>query len=152
MVMQLTDVDREKVSAAIAAAEAQTSGEIVAVTTPISDAYHDVALHWALGETLLLCHGAKHLRLRRFANEPFQPLGCRRIARVTEEVTAEVLASFAGRGEIELFSEYSAPVRIKVMSRLIGPSLRGGAAAQQLTVHGLLVFEGEARCRGSEER
>ncbi len=48
MVMQLTEADREKVSAAIAAAEAKTSGEIVAVTTPISDAYHDVALHWAL--------------------------------------------------------------------------------------------------------
>jgi len=48
MVMQLTDADREKVAAAIAAAEAQSSGEIVAVATPISDAYHDVALHWAL--------------------------------------------------------------------------------------------------------
>ncbi|HEX5239328.1 MAG TPA: TPM domain-containing protein [Sphingomicrobium sp.] len=46
--MNLTDADREKVSAAIAAAEAKTSGEIVAVATPISDAYHDVALHWAL--------------------------------------------------------------------------------------------------------
>jgi putative membrane protein len=46
--MQLTDSDREKVSAAIAAAESNTSGEIVAVATPISDAYHDVALHWAL--------------------------------------------------------------------------------------------------------
>ena len=48
MVMQLTDADREKVSAAIAAAEAKSSGEIIAVATPISDAYHDVALHWAL--------------------------------------------------------------------------------------------------------
>jgi putative membrane protein len=48
MVMQLTDTDREKVAAAIAAAEAKSSGEIVAVATPISDAYHDVALHWAL--------------------------------------------------------------------------------------------------------
>jgi putative membrane protein len=48
MVMQLSDADREKVSAAIAAAEAKTCGEIVAVATPISDAYHDVALHWAL--------------------------------------------------------------------------------------------------------
>ena len=46
--MQLTDADREKVSAAIAAAEANSSGEIVVVATPISDAYHDVALHWAL--------------------------------------------------------------------------------------------------------
>src|SRR5689334_23497255 len=48
MVMQLTEADRVKVSAAIAAAEAKSDGEIVAVTTPISDAYHDVALHWAL--------------------------------------------------------------------------------------------------------
>ena len=46
--IQLTNADREKVSAAIAAAEAKSSGEIVAVATPISDAYHDVALHWAL--------------------------------------------------------------------------------------------------------
>jgi putative membrane protein len=48
MVMQLSDGDREKVAAAIAAAEAKSSGEIVAVATPISDAYNDVALHWAL--------------------------------------------------------------------------------------------------------
>ena len=48
MVMQLTDADRAKVSAAITAAEANSNGEIVAVATPISDAYHDVALHWAL--------------------------------------------------------------------------------------------------------
>lgn len=46
--VNLTDSDREKVSAAIAAAEANSNGEIVAVATPISDAYHDVALHWAL--------------------------------------------------------------------------------------------------------
>ena len=48
MVMRLSDADREKVSAAIAAAEAKSNGEIVAVATPISDPYHDVALHWAL--------------------------------------------------------------------------------------------------------
>ena len=48
MVMQLSEADHEKVSAAIAAAEAHTNGEIVVVATPISDPYHDVALHWAL--------------------------------------------------------------------------------------------------------
>jgi putative membrane protein len=47
-VIKLSAADREKVSAAIAAAEAKSNGEIVAVATPISDAYHDVALHWAL--------------------------------------------------------------------------------------------------------
>ena len=48
MVTQLSDADRQQVAAAIAAAEANSNGEIVAVATPISDAYHDVALHWAL--------------------------------------------------------------------------------------------------------
>jgi putative membrane protein len=46
--LRLSDADRQKVSAAIAAAEATSNGEIVAVATPISDAYHDVGLHWAL--------------------------------------------------------------------------------------------------------
>jgi putative membrane protein len=46
--LQFTDADRQKVSAAIAAAESKSNGEIVSVATPISDAYHDVALHWAL--------------------------------------------------------------------------------------------------------
>ena len=48
MVIELTEADQEKVSKAIAVAEAKSDGEIVAVATPISDAYHDVALHWAL--------------------------------------------------------------------------------------------------------
>ena len=46
--MQLSEADHDKVSNAIAAAEARSDGEIVAIATPISDAYHDVALHWAL--------------------------------------------------------------------------------------------------------
>ncbi|HVU29549.1 MAG TPA: TPM domain-containing protein [Sphingomicrobium sp.] len=46
--IRLTDADRQKVAAAIAKAEGSTAGEIVAVATPISDPYHDVALHWAL--------------------------------------------------------------------------------------------------------
>jgi putative membrane protein len=44
----MSEADHDKVSAAITKAEASTAGEIVAVATPISDAYHDVALHWAL--------------------------------------------------------------------------------------------------------
>ena len=46
--MNLTDDDRRKIAEAIATAEASSNGEIVAVATPISDPYHDVALHWAL--------------------------------------------------------------------------------------------------------
>ena len=44
----LSDSDHSKVSAAIAAAESSSDGEIVAVATDISDPYHDVALHWAV--------------------------------------------------------------------------------------------------------
>jgi putative membrane protein len=46
--LRLSEEDHDKVSAAIAAAEGKSAGEIVAVATPISDSYHDVALHWAL--------------------------------------------------------------------------------------------------------
>ncbi len=54
MVMQLAEADHDKVSAAIAAAEAGTNGEIVAVATDQSDAYHDVALHYAIGVAFLV--------------------------------------------------------------------------------------------------
>ena len=46
--LRLSEEDHDKVSAAIAAAEAKSDGEIVAVVTPLSDPYHDVALHWAV--------------------------------------------------------------------------------------------------------
>lgn len=48
MVREISPADHAKVSAAIAEAESTTDGEIVAVATPLSDSYHDVALHWAL--------------------------------------------------------------------------------------------------------
>ncbi len=54
MVMKLSEADHNKVSAAIAAAEANSSGEIVAVATAISDPYHDVALHWAVAVMILV--------------------------------------------------------------------------------------------------
>jgi putative membrane protein len=58
MVMRLSEADHDKVSAAIAAAEGKSAGEIVAVATPISDSYHDVALHWALVPLFAVLAGA----------------------------------------------------------------------------------------------
>ena len=46
--MKLSEADRAQVSAAVAAAEAGSNGEIVAVITDRSDAYHDVGLHYAV--------------------------------------------------------------------------------------------------------
>jgi putative membrane protein len=40
--------DHEEVSAAVAAAEAHTAGEIVTIVAPCSDNYRDVTLHYAL--------------------------------------------------------------------------------------------------------
>jgi putative membrane protein len=54
MVRQLSEADHARVSEAIAKAEGGTAGEIVAVATPISDSYHDVALHWAVAALLLV--------------------------------------------------------------------------------------------------
>jgi putative membrane protein len=48
VIARLSEADHAKVSAAIAAAERASDGEIVAVATDLSDPYHDVALHWAI--------------------------------------------------------------------------------------------------------
>lgn len=48
MVKGITAADHARVSAAIAEAESRTDGEILAVTTELSDRYHDVALHWSV--------------------------------------------------------------------------------------------------------
>ena len=52
--MRLSPEDHARVTAAVAAAEAGTSGEIVTLVAPRSDAYHDVALHWAVLAMLLV--------------------------------------------------------------------------------------------------
>ena len=52
--MMLSDDDRASVSVAVAAAELGTAGEIVTIVAPESDAYHDVALHWAVLAMLLV--------------------------------------------------------------------------------------------------
>jgi putative membrane protein len=48
VILRLSEEDHAKVSAAIAAAEARSDGEIVAAVADLSDQYHDVALHWAV--------------------------------------------------------------------------------------------------------
>ncbi|MEA3053398.1 MAG: putative rane protein [Sphingomonadales bacterium] len=52
--MRLSQADHDQVTAAVTAAEAGTDGEIVTVVAAQSDAYHDVALHWAVLAMLLV--------------------------------------------------------------------------------------------------
>jgi putative membrane protein len=52
--MRFSDEDRRRLSEAVAAAERLSDGEIVTVVADRSDAYHDVALHWAVLAMLLV--------------------------------------------------------------------------------------------------
>ena len=53
MQLNLTKADHDLVTAAVAEAEAHTSGEIVTIVARRSDAYHDVGLAWAAGAVFL---------------------------------------------------------------------------------------------------
>src|SRR3546814_2435601 len=48
-VNRLTEAEHARVTEAVRAAEHGTDGEIVTIVTARSDAYHDVALHYAIG-------------------------------------------------------------------------------------------------------
>ena len=50
----MNEADHAKVSAAIAAAEGGTDGEVIAIITERSDSYHDVGLHYAVAILFLL--------------------------------------------------------------------------------------------------
>ena len=52
--MRLSGEDHAKVTAAVAAAERNSVGEIVTIVARRSDAYHDVGLHWAVLAMLLV--------------------------------------------------------------------------------------------------
>lgn len=52
-ITHLSEADHQLVSSAVAAAEVQTSGEIVTIVTDLSDDYHDVALVWSSAIALL---------------------------------------------------------------------------------------------------
>jgi putative membrane protein len=54
MVMLLTQEDHDLVTAAVAAAERSSDGEIVTIVAARSDAYHDVGLHYAVLAMLLV--------------------------------------------------------------------------------------------------
>lgn len=53
MPLHLGEADHDRVTAAVAAAEKETDGEIVTIVARRSDAYHDAGLHWAIGATFL---------------------------------------------------------------------------------------------------
>lgn len=50
----MSEADHDLVTAAVAEAERASDGEIVAIVAQRSDAYHDVALHWAVLAMLLV--------------------------------------------------------------------------------------------------
>ena len=109
--LQLTPEDHAKVSAAIAEAERKSDGEIVAVATPLSDSYHDVALHWAvlaLVATLAAC--AAYPPLLRFWFDTFLG-GWRPEPSLRELLTLLLLLAVAKFSAVLLILKYM-PLRL----------------------------------------
>lgn len=52
--LRFSDEDHARITAAVAAAEHQSDGEIVTIVAPKSDSYHDVGLHYAVLAMLLV--------------------------------------------------------------------------------------------------
>ena len=48
VMLKMSEADHARVSSAIAAAEAKSDGEIIAIAADQSDSYHDVGLHYAI--------------------------------------------------------------------------------------------------------
>lgn len=77
--MRLTADDHARVTAAVAAAERTTDGEIVTIVARSSDAYHDAALHWAILAMLLVpavlasVPALAHVAASPFADEWSEP-------------------------------------------------------------------------------
>ena len=51
--VRFSKADHDRITAAVAAAERGTDGEIVTIVARRSDAYHDAGLHWAIGAVFL---------------------------------------------------------------------------------------------------
>ncbi len=51
--VHFSEADHDRISAAVAAAERESDGEIVTIVAQNSDAYHDAGLHWAVGAVFL---------------------------------------------------------------------------------------------------
>ncbi|WP_022681459.1 TPM domain-containing protein [Sphingobium bisphenolivorans] len=58
MRMHFNQADHDRVTAAVAEAEKETSGEIVTIVAHRSDPYHDAGLHWAIGVVFLALSAA----------------------------------------------------------------------------------------------
>jgi putative membrane protein len=54
VMLRFSDEDHARITAAVAAAERSSDGEIVTIVAPKSDSYHDVGLHYALLAMLLV--------------------------------------------------------------------------------------------------
>ena len=52
--MRIDEADRQRIGAAVKAAEAATDAEVVAIAAAQSDTYQDVALHWAVAGMFLV--------------------------------------------------------------------------------------------------
>jgi cytochrome P450 len=73
-----------------------------------------------LGRMMLLTDPPDHTRLRRMVSKVFTARRVEALRPRVEEITAQLLGSFATRGEVELIGEFATPLPVTVISELLG--------------------------------
>ena len=138
--MQITDNDRARIAAAIAGAEAQTSGEIFCVVSRRVSSYLDVSLAWAAGAALIA-----PIVFVPFVLDLRWPGGGWEAAHRAAEAasTGQTLAIYA-LSQAVVFVSVFLLTRIPAIRRLATPAgVRRGrvreAALQQFLAHGVHV-------------
>jgi putative membrane protein len=140
--MKLTERDRDLVTNAVTAAEANTDGEIVTVIAGQSDSYHDVMLHWAVLAMLLV------LALLAWQPGVVEWVHTRLVDNWAQEVPARWYLTIA----LVLMAATFLVVRVVLAKDALRLALTPGATKQRRVrrrAHALFRTGAEARTRGA---
>lgn len=78
-------------------------------------------LRRTLGRSMLVVEGAEHRRMRAVANPPFRPRAVEEATtRLVPALARQLVESFAGRGRVELVSEFARPMSILTLRSVLG--------------------------------
>ena len=145
MVMRVTDEARTRIAAAIAAAEARTSGEIFCVLARQVSSYRDVSLAWAAAAALVLPLGLIPLGFEAGWIPGFAAGWEAAHLAAQEASTGQTMAAYAVLQGAVFLAAYLI-TRLPTVNRWVTPravrrARTRSAALQQFLAHGLHVTE-----------
>lgn len=73
-----------------------------------------------LGQVLLFMDAPDHTKLRRAVSKGFESTRLAQLAVYTRATATQMLDDFRGRDEVDLISEFAAPLSLRVLARLLG--------------------------------